>query len=87
MKNLVCFSHPKYEGQGAPLLSCKTCCSIYIGYIKELQAEQQRFNANEWLAQKSKIIIDQTERMEKAANSSEGDNQVKRGLDFFPGSI
>lgn len=34
MSNLICMSHPKYNGKDSPVLSCKTCCSIFIQLIK-----------------------------------------------------
>jgi hypothetical protein len=34
MSKLICLAHPKYNGQDAPALSCKTCCGIFITQIK-----------------------------------------------------
>ncbi len=49
MSKLICLSHPKYDGHDAPVLSCKTCCGIFIGQIKidnennqNMQEEQRR---------------------------------------------
>ena len=35
MSKLICLQHPKYTGKDSPVLSCKTCCGIFIGQIKE----------------------------------------------------
>jgi hypothetical protein len=35
MSKLICLHHPKYTGKDSPVLSCKTCCGIFIGQIKE----------------------------------------------------
>jgi hypothetical protein len=32
--NLICFSHPSYQGTSSPVLSCKTCCSIFLATLK-----------------------------------------------------
>ncbi len=40
MKNLVCIRHSTYDGQGAPDLSCKMCCKIYVDTIRLSQAVQ-----------------------------------------------
>jgi len=49
MGQVVCIRHPKYEGKESPVLSCKTCCSIFIAAIKAKQPQQ---DINEWLEQK-----------------------------------
>jgi len=28
-------SHPKYNGKDSPVLSCKTCCGLFIQLIKQ----------------------------------------------------
>ena len=37
MLNLACFRHREYDGTQPPVLSCKTCCKIYIDTIREEQ--------------------------------------------------
>lgn len=32
-----CFRHPEYVGNGAPILSCITCCMLYTDKVKEGQ--------------------------------------------------
>ena len=55
MKNLRCFSHPKYQGEGSPVLTCKTCCGIFISLIKEQNATAQApQNPRDWLAAKAR---------------------------------
>lgn len=55
MKNLYCFKHPEYRGEGSPILSCKTCCSIFISLIKEQNASQQGSMApRDWIAEKAR---------------------------------
>ena len=36
MNGIVCLRHPKYNGRDNPELRCKTCCSIFVNRIKEL---------------------------------------------------
>jgi hypothetical protein len=36
--NLICFRHPEYQGTSSPVLSCKTCCTIFLAVLKT-QAE------------------------------------------------
>ena len=37
MRNLVCISHPEFDGHSTPNLLCKACCSIYVSAIKSEQ--------------------------------------------------
>lgn len=39
MLNLACFRHRKYDGTQPPVLSCKTCCKMYIDTIREEQTK------------------------------------------------
>ena len=32
---LICFKHKTYDGTSAPVISCKTCCSIFLKSVKE----------------------------------------------------
>lgn len=62
--NLRCFKHPSYVGSSAPVLSCNTCCKIFVEEIKAHQARTtDDFKPAEWLKQKSeearKAIADQ----------------------------
>jgi hypothetical protein len=34
MQNVVCLYHRNYDGSTPPDLSCRSCCSKYIAYIK-----------------------------------------------------
>lgn len=47
---VVCIRHPKYKGQGAPVLSCKACCGLYVAEIRAKQT--QEFEPTKWLEQK-----------------------------------
>lgn len=49
---LVCIKHPKYDGNTSPVLSCKTCCGIFIGVIKERSASRQNADAYKWIEDK-----------------------------------
>lgn len=31
---IYCFQHPDYKGQDAPMISCKTCCHLFIQEVK-----------------------------------------------------
>ena len=35
MRQFICIKHPKYNGLESPVLSCSTCCSLYVHAIKE----------------------------------------------------
>lgn len=50
MRDLICIKHPDYDGQASPVLSCKSCCKIYIAEIKKLQFTS-KFNSSGWLKQ------------------------------------
>lgn len=57
MKQLVCFSHPKYDGITPPNLSCKTCCDYYVANVVKKQKairEEKKFNTNKWLEEKAR---------------------------------
>ena len=54
MANLICIKHPDYDSQNPPVLSCKTCCSMYIVGIKEKHsAIKPHFNASKWVAEQT----------------------------------
>lgn len=55
MKNVYCFKHPEYRGEGTPVLSCKTCCGIFISLIKEQNASAQpAMTPKDWIAEKTR---------------------------------
>lgn len=35
MNQFICIKHPKYRGNTSPVLSCSTCCSLYVQEIKK----------------------------------------------------
>jgi hypothetical protein len=39
MGTLICFSHPTYKGKGSPLLSCKTCCGLFLAELRLKNAQ------------------------------------------------
>jgi hypothetical protein len=51
MGRLVCILHPKYEGKESPVLSCKTCCGIFVAQIRAKQSAN--FDAARWMAEKA----------------------------------
>lgn len=54
MAKIYCFAHPDYDSKQVPILSCKTCCGLYIQSIKEdNQTSESSFNAYEWIAEKT----------------------------------
>ena len=53
MLNLVCFRHREYNGSEPPVLSCKTCCKIYIDSIRNEQK-----NTNQMIEEKRKKYKD-----------------------------
>lgn len=38
---LICFQHPSYKGTTGPVLSCKTCCSLFVQHLKHQSAMEQ----------------------------------------------
>jgi hypothetical protein len=46
MANLTCIKHSKYDGLGAPDLSCKMCCKIYVDAIRLSQTVQIESHTN-----------------------------------------
>ena len=34
---LICFKHPSYKGNGPPLLSCRSCCRVFLDEVKRRQ--------------------------------------------------
>lgn len=56
--NLVCIRHPHYDGNTSPVLTCKTCCSLYIAVVKEKNgvsaAPQKAVSETEWLKEKKR---------------------------------
>ena len=55
MHNLVCFKHPQYRGVDSPVLSCKTCCSIFIAAVKEQNAAlSTELSPADWLKGKER---------------------------------
>ena len=52
--NLICFKHRDYNGGSAPVLSCNTCCKIFVEEIKSHHTRAtEDFEPAEWLKQKS----------------------------------
>jgi len=52
---VYCFQHPDYRGQDAPVISCKTCCHLFIKEVKRcrdageplpLQQQKENFKAD-----------------------------------------
>ena len=72
--NLICFKHRDYNGSSAPVLSCNTCCKIFVEEIKSHHTRPaEEFKPAEWLKQKSlearaAIAVSQTKKI--AVNES-----------------
>jgi len=49
--NLICFTHSDYTGSENPVLSCKTCCQIFLAALKVHQAKKQEVQKDqrEWM--------------------------------------
>lgn len=53
--SLICFKHRAYNGSTAPILSCNTCCKIFVEEIKAHHTRgTEDFKPAEWLKQKSR---------------------------------
>lgn len=53
--NVICFRHPEYQGTTTPVLSCKTCCSLFIAAIKA--KTPVKVDADMWLKEKSREAV------------------------------
>ena len=58
MAKVFCFKHPQYNGAEAPILSCKTCCGIFVSVVKEqaqkMTAPSSDMNMADWFDSKKK---------------------------------
>jgi len=55
MATIVCIKHPEYDGGNAPVLSCKTCCSLFLAELKNRQAsEHGTTDPQRWLEDKAR---------------------------------
>lgn len=56
--NLICIRHPHYDGNSSPVLTCKTCCSLYIAAVKEKNGMsspgQKPASESDWLKEKKR---------------------------------
>lgn len=52
MAKVFCFRHPQYDGSESPVLSCKTCCGIFVAAVKEqaakLSSSDPEMNMSDW---------------------------------------
>ena len=54
MGTLHCIRHPKYDGTGTPILSCRTCCERFVTRIKAGQPAD--FDVVKWLKDKEHAV-------------------------------
>ena len=66
MSHFICIKHPKYNGKTSPVLSCSTCCSIYVQDIKEsktaidqklTESDKEIESTKKWIEKKRKESI------------------------------
>lgn len=57
MNNVICFRHPGYDGKSSPSLSCKTCCTKFLGELKRKNNTEGE-NTTKWLQEKTKMAED-----------------------------
>jgi asparagine synthetase A len=72
---VICFRHPRYDGKERPVLSCKTCCAIFISTIKARVSEGQsvEFDPRAWLDDKRREAEEASRRAAvKGPDSPEG---------------
>lgn len=50
--NVICLKHSEYKGTTTPILSCKTCCGLFIAQVKAKTAVT--VDPNQWLQDKSR---------------------------------
>jgi hypothetical protein len=64
MENLVCFSHPVYDGQEPPVLACKNCCKIFVSEVKRQSQSEigQELEAKNWLESKKRQAMSHLKR-------------------------
>lgn len=53
--NVICLKHQTYDGTTPPNLSCKTCCHIFVGRLREQAAKGQAGqDGRDWLAKRDR---------------------------------
>lgn len=52
--SLICLRHPRYDGAERPVLSCTTCCTLFIARLKERvqQGRAGEIDTTKWLEEK-----------------------------------
>lgn len=72
--NIVCIRHPHYTGSSSPVLTCKTCCSLYISAVKEKNhgsmSTQEVDKEGNWLQEKKQEIERQRRAQTKSGSPS-----------------
>ena len=63
MAKIYCFRHPEYDGKDSPVLSCKTCCGIFVATLKSERDAASHVSENkkpdsieQWFEEKKRKI-------------------------------
>jgi len=89
MARIYCFKHPSYDGNDSPVLSCKTCCGIFVATLKAQREDQAKLDDNAAPAPAASVAekpaankIEQWFEQRRRANtaSSKADGASKSGF-------
>ncbi len=80
MANVVCIQHREYDGTTSPVLSCKTCCGIFIAQVKETNGKEASMDPAKWLESK-------TREAERASSASTKKQAQQTNFGFNPDTI
>jgi hypothetical protein len=76
---VICFRHPDYVGTSSPVLSCKTCCALFLAELKRQHAAKgsAQADASQWLDDKAR----------EAREAQGGQSEAKTNFGFNPTTI
>ena len=67
---VICFRHPDYDGTSSPVLSCKTCCGLFLAELKRQHAAKggQAVDTQTWLEDKKRQAREATSQTDFGFN-------------------
>jgi hypothetical protein len=73
---IICFRHPHYDGKESPVLTCKTCCGIFVTSMKEKMAQKDHERSHQI-----------STRLDSSFDSSDHSGEERTIYGFHPSSI
>lgn len=73
---LICFRHPQYDGKDSPVLTCKTCCGIFVTAMKAKLSQTE--------AEKS---LKASGNLDNSFESSDPQNEERTVYGFNPSAL